>query len=471
MVEPTASLARSALIVLLASLCVALASLPAQARAEETRQAFIELSASDDELYVQQQLHLRVKLYYTNNVIQGHLNDPEHPDVVIEQLGEQRQYRELLGGESYRVVERNFVLFPQKPGQLQLPPIEFQGTARHPRGHQYRVSHSATLFPLDIRDIPESFSGRTWLPARSVEIHEQGLDLDRPVEPGENLSRTLTLTAEGLPATTLPDLAPPYPDTLRAYPEPAQRQSSATEEGVLGQLRQTVALVPVPGHNGEATLPELRIPWWDVEEDRERVAVLPARTLRLAGPVGKANARPAASATDEAQATATSSADIRKAEAGHWVWPLIAALFALGWLTTAAAWWLQHQRARRRASATAAHPEERGEGERRWFARVCEQSRSLNPAFFDSFPVWARQLTGRPSPTLEATLGQLGDETLRQLIQQWQQSLFGRNAVPAPDGKALEEALKTTRKAWQQRRHGGSGKHRLPDFYPEGLRP
>lgn len=466
-----ANLMKCALVPVIVCLFLASGNLLAQTGPEEARQAFIELSASEDELYVQQQLHLRVRLYYTNNVIQGHLKDPEHPDVVIEQLGEQKQYRELLDGERYRVVERNYVIFPQQPGQLQLPPIEFQGTARHPRGHHYRISDSATLFPLDIRDIPGSFSGSTWLPARSVEIHEKGLAPGAPVEPGANLTRTLTLTAEGLPATTLPDPKPSYPPALRAYPEPAQRQSSANEEGVLGQLTQTVALVPVPGHSGEITLPEVRIPWWDVEEDRERIAVLPARTLRLAGAVNNTGSPPNDAEEETRPQPGTSQAGSKETEKTGWLWPLLSGVFALAWLTTAAAWWLS---ARRRAGGDpapykGANQEE--QSEQSLFARVSNEARTLDPGFFNSFPAWVTQLTGQQATTVEAAINLLGDRTLSEGLRRWQEFLFGRSGTPAPDGVVLKKALGNARKEWKRSRETTGNRQGLPGFYPQGLQP
>lgn len=440
------------------------------AQPDPPRQAFIELSASEDRLYVQQQLHLRVRLFYSNDVIQGQLQNPEHPDVVIEQLGEQKQYRELLNGESYRVVERNFALFPQKPGQLQLPPVEFHGTARHPRGHGYPISDSAILFPLEIQDIPASFSGRHWLPANAVEIHERGLDISSPVKPGANLTRTLVLTAEGLPGATLPDLTPAYPDALRAYPEPAQRQSSLTDERVVGQMEQTLALVPVPGHSGEVVLPEIRVPWWDVTEDREKVAVLPARTLQLTG-LSNAGAQSQQSPSHTTEdALSLTSPEYETSEA-HWVWPLLAALFGLGWLTTMAAWWLQVRIKRKRPVGRGQDSDLSTSREQTAFAMVAHQARTLDPAFFTQFPVWARLLTGQRCATVEAALEQLDQEDLRQKVSQWQRALFGPAPETAPEGESLEAALRQARRDWQQDRQNRSRKPGLPDFYPAGIRP
>lgn len=451
------------------ALLVILACLPLLAAAQdESQQAFIELSASNDELYVQQQLQLTIKLYYTNNVVQGHLSDPEHPEAVIEQLGEQKQYRETLDGQRYRVVERNYVVFPQQPGRLQLPPVDFQGTARDARGHHYRVTDSAALFALEVKDIPDDFSGRTWLPTTELEVRAEGLEQAVTVAPGDNLTRTLTVTARGLPATTLPALEHDYPDQLRSYPEPEQRESSASDGGLMGRLQQTVALVPVPGNNGEITLPEMRIPWWDVDEDRERVAVLPARTLRLSAPVASAGSAPDreenaadsgnAPAPDEATATGGS----------HWLWPLLVAVLLLGWLSTVMAWWWQSRRGRPVDPTLPAEPQNEGEG----FAQLRHQARHLDPAFFSAFPSWAGQLANRRCTTSEDALAILDDDTLSRLVGQWREHLFRASGAPAPDGVALERALKTARKAWRQRRQGArKGTHNLPDLYPDGLRP
>lgn len=101
---------RQALLALMACL-----PLMALAQQQQNEVAFIELSASEDEVYVHQQLRLTVKLYYTNQVIQGQLSEPEHPDAVIDELNEQKQYRELVAGERYRVIERDYVIFPRNP--------------------------------------------------------------------------------------------------------------------------------------------------------------------------------------------------------------------------------------------------------------------------------------------------------------------------------------------------------------------
>lgn len=443
-------------------LCLPLAGLAQEPRKE----AYIELSASADEVYVQQQLRLTVKLYYTNQVVQGQLSDPEHPDAVIEKLGEQKQYRETVDGERYRVVERDYVIFPQTPGPLQLPPVDFQGTARHPQGHHYRIDDSAVLFAVNVRDIPQGFSGRTWLPASDLTINARGLERTQTVAPGDNLTRTLTLVAEGLPATTLPALDIPYPESIRSYPEPADRQTRAGAGGVIGELQQTTALVPVTGHGGDIVLPEVRIPWWDVEEDREKVAVLPARTLRLATAPGTEPANtppPRDQAVQEAGDGETAMDGV--AGRGHWAWPLLTGALVLGWATTLVAWWLQARKSRRVAPA---RPEA---SDRKTFERLQHQARTLDPAFFNDFPRWAGALTGRTCTNTDQALALLGQRSLTDAVTQWRRSLFGPEGVSPPDGAGLASALGEARKRWQSRGATPGATSVLPNLYPDGLKP
>jgi hypothetical protein len=437
----------------------------AVAQQPQDQVAFIELSASEDEVYVQQLLRLTVKLYYTNQVVQGQLSEPEHPDVVIEESGEQKQYQERLDGESYRVVEREYLIFPQNPGKLQLPPLEFQGTARHPRGHHYRVSDSATLFPVTVRDIPAGFSGNTWLPATDLTLTARGLERTGPVAPGDNLTRTLTLTARGLPATTLPSLDAQYPETIRSYPEPEQRQSSPGADGLVGELQQTTALVPISGQGGEITLPEVRIPWWDVAEDREKVAVLPARTIRLTSSSGPDPVEPVEPVAEPAGGVPGS--DRESSPTPSWLWPILAGLLTIGWATTVAAWWLCSRRSRPAVADTRAPGRETEH-----FRRLHDQAKALDPAFFNQVPPWGRELTGQSCRTTDEALSILDDNHLTGLVDRWRESLYRPEGGAPPDGNQLAEALKAARKRWLAGASKGHGKGQaLPDLYPEGLNP
>ncbi|HEY9119113.1 MAG TPA: BatD family protein, partial [Marinobacter sp.] len=314
---------------------------PPDQEADASRASFIELAADKDEVYVQEQLVLTIKLFFTGNLIRGELSEPEHPHAIIEPLGKQSEYTRYRDGVRYRVVERRYAIFPQREGQLSLQPIRFEGQARNNDGQLKFLRDSATLFDVPVKGVPAKFSGDTWLPARNLELDESGLPQNQTLTAGQNLTRTLTLQADGLPSETLPPFPEKMPEGVRAYPEKPERTTTSGSEGLASRLTQTTALVPV--QPGQLVLPEIRIPWWDTESDTERVAVLPARPLTVEAIPGQIESLPSDS-PKQAEATAdnaeknTQGTTAGNADPG--LWP-VATLVILGaWLATVAAWWM-----------------------------------------------------------------------------------------------------------------------------------
>lgn len=303
------------------------------------RDSFIELTTDKAEVYVQEQLILTVRLFFRGNLIRGELSDPQHPNAIIETLGKQREFATERDGVRYRVVERRYALFPQKPGVLNLPPIRFEGQARNTDGSLRFLRDSADLFEVPIQEVPEEYSGKTWLPATSLTLAEAGMPATLNLTTGDNLTRTLSLQATGLPSEALPPLPDSVPDGLRSYPEEPQRNASVGPDGITSTLTQTRALVPVEA--GKLTLPAVRIPWWDTESDSEKVAVIPAQTLNVTAsegaiaPIGAptdGQSTPPATGNKEALSTNPEPADSR-----FWQWVSLA--MAGIWILTMLAWW------------------------------------------------------------------------------------------------------------------------------------
>ena len=174
---------------------------PPDQETEAQRDSFIELAADKDEVYVQEQLVLTIKLFFTGNLIRGELSEPEHPNAIVESLGKQNEYTRYRDGVRYRVVERRYALFPQREGQLSLQPIRFEGQARNEQGQLKFLRDSANLFDITVKGVPAEFSGDTWLPARTLELTQYGeLDVSRLDEkpPGRRPIKTAALPLDRL---------------------------------------------------------------------------------------------------------------------------------------------------------------------------------------------------------------------------------------------------------------------------------
>jgi hypothetical protein len=94
--------------------------------------------------------------------------------------------------------------------------------------------------------------------------------------------------------------------------------------------------VLVPTRAGTWTIPEIRIPWWDIESGKVRYAILPGREITVAA------ADPAASTTLVAApeieiGTGTTIAHSVANTAGEpWQWQLLSAVSSVGWVLTLA---------------------------------------------------------------------------------------------------------------------------------------
>lgn len=446
-------------------------------QASENRDSFIELTADKAEVYVQEQLILTVRLFFRGNLIRGELSDPQHPNAVIEPLGKQKESSSLRDGVRYRMVERRYALFPQKTGSLNLPAIRFEGQARSPDGSLRFLRDSAELFEVQVKDVPAEFSGSTWLPATDLTLAEAGMPPTLNLETGENLTRTLSLQATGLPSEALPPLPDSVPDGLRSYPESPQRDTSTGPAGITSTLTQTRALVPVT--EGQLTLPAIRIPWWDTESNSEKVALIPAQTLNVAS-AGKNNAAVPPTKPEANQNTApetgnkdSSANSSTSSDSGHF-WQWVSLALAGIWVLTMLVWW-RTRRMTLQASAKIYSPD--AGNEQAVFGQLLDAAKNGQASTPGLFVNWARvQMPGHDFQSAGDVFRVFPEPDLEAELRKLQAHLFSPGAVTgntrdaqspetAWDGTALIQALKRAREGMTSR----ASEAGLPPLYPGSL--
>lgn len=433
-----------------------------------TRDSFIELSTDKDTVYVQEQLVLSVKLFFNGNMVRGELSEPSHPDAIIESLGKQTGSTRFRDGVRYRVVERRYAVFPQQPGDLELPPIRFEGQTRDASGRLKRLRDSKQLFTVPVRDVPANFTGKIWLPAAELTLSESGLPGAQDITAGQNLSRSLELAAEGLAAEALPPFTYELPDGLQAYPESPERTTATSQQGLGGKLTQTAVLIPVA--TGELTLPEIRIPWWDTTTDSQKEAIIPARTLEVQTLPGQSatTANQASSADPEASAAQPPAADDTTAQSEStpsWFWQTVALCLLAAWLITGFGFWYSG----RMHTGHGASAREPASTEKALFSSLCESALAGAPETPDHLIRWAHHMQPQRSiVSLEDVYRALGDETVGRRIRELQARSYSRQGGAAENwqGKPLVEALSRCRDRMKSK---PTAKSPLPALYPDEL--
>ena len=222
-------------------------------------------------------------------------------DVLVQQLDQDRQTSETRNGRNYQVIERKYLLFPQRSGRVRLegPLLNAQIQDNNtPSGNDPFFSNVFGRNPfagmvnstrpiriqgdpvvLNVRPRPAGSNGHDWLPAQNVTLDETWQPDKGDIHAGDPVTRHLHLSAAGLTAAQLPDLSQlmQLPNGLRAYPDQPKFSNNTGGNNIVGTRDQDIAIIA--STPGNYKIPALHLFWWDTASNAQREIDLPARTL------------------------------------------------------------------------------------------------------------------------------------------------------------------------------------------------
>lgn len=424
---------------------------PADTGPDSEHDLYLEVDVEPRDPYVQQQVLYTVRLVSSVVTADERISEPEIPsgDAVIEKLGDRRIYNVQKGDRTFRVIESRYALFPQKSGTLTIaqpqclvrvfdsPGGQWALLSRRPR----EIRLTAEQVQFQVKPTPDSYPQAEWIPAMEVTIEET--ISDGPYQAGEPLTRTVRLRANGLTGGQLPQLQLEPDGSLKAYPDRPVISDQAGPAGLTGSREQRTAYIPT--RDGRVVLQEVRLPWWNTQNDSLQYAVLPERVLSvLPAAAGKAPAAPDIPPGPNGEQDAASFSP-----PGNGIWPWLTLLAAVGWSVTAFCWaW-----SRRRRSQGTDNSSVRGDtvaGLKRLKSACAEADprRAL-----ESLQQWLCQELGESAnPMTPLLLQQWLQSNAPELAREYetlQRCLYGPE--PAPwDGRALWLAVQQ----WHRTREG-----------------
>jgi len=240
----------------------------------------VSLKANQENPYVEQQTDINLRLMHNVDVADGRLFEPEAENVIIFRSGNESSYRERVDGGSFEVVDRPITLFASTPGSLELSPASFRGkiSSVSELSTSRTINRYSAPLLLQVREPPVAFTGQHWLPARQIEIIQQWhIESEEPAV-GDSIGRQLQIVASGLRSEVLPeDLLLVDNSYFKVYADQAQRQNQFAGKDLTGVLNQHFEIVLT--RPGVVEIPDLRMQWWDVEDDIEKVVILPGKTI------------------------------------------------------------------------------------------------------------------------------------------------------------------------------------------------
>lgn len=256
---------------------------------QPNNELYLETEVNKQSVYVQEQLLFTIRLYYTISGIRNpQFTELEMADTVIQLIGSPNQFEKLIDGVRYGVYEKRFVIFPQSSGTLEIPDILFRGEVTDGSSNfvfrnlnTQRVTAYIEGTNIEVKERPVAAQASSfWLPANGITLEETWTgDLDA-LRVGDSVLRTLVMRADGLDGAALPPFSPAVIDGANLYPDPAEVQRTFVEGKIVGTRTEATSIVATAA--GSIVIPEISVPWWDINSDELRHALLPARELRIA---------------------------------------------------------------------------------------------------------------------------------------------------------------------------------------------
>ncbi len=301
----------------------------------------VQSSLDRNELYPNESALLKTRLIIkadprrlqNANVIQ-----PKSDGLTLAALGEAKQYQSVLNGMEVTVLEQNYRITANQPGEYSLSGIGFSGSVVYGNNRSgstrlIDASTKAKQFEVTVNPIPDGYQAN-WLPAANLTLAQRWIDADGqaissdtyPIKVGESITREITLDIEGITTERFPNIAVNYPDSLRVYQEKPQFEE--VEQGV---TRMTLTQVLIPQQQGEIELNDISINWWNSTSKQQESDNIKGLTLSVS-PGDSINMGEAAIVDD----TPTKVETVIVKDSG--IWPYLTALFAVLWLLTLALW-------------------------------------------------------------------------------------------------------------------------------------
>ena len=431
---------------------------PSVQQASAHSDVFVETQVDAGQPYVQQAVGVTVRLNYAVPLLSGQL-DLDPPDTAsLQQVGEDATYERDIGGRRYHVVERRYLLVPERSGPLRLSGARFNGLAgggfvdqlfddaRHP------LAAASSGQTLQVQPIPVN-AAQPWLPLHALTLRY----LNQPASARVGQATTLEIEAiaDGATPAQMPAIEIPATAAVSVFADPPQTDEQFFNGRPRTTLRRKFSLVP--NQAGAVVLAGPNVAWWDAEQRIARIAELPPLSLQVAAGVASATRpQPATPVAAAQSALPQQSAPAARVQEG-WISPRIAWLLLLPILIVSAGWAVMggYRRHRARSVAHADVPVAS--------RPVTSLQQALRDGDLHGIGQALAQQAGLATDDLDGVCAKLADPAQISAVRQLQQARWGSGDA----GGALQALRKAFSAGAHWRRTSQQAKSLLPPLYPE----
>ena len=229
---------------------------------------------------VNQQVLFTIELLHRYPINNEKISLPELSGFATRVLLENRRTFKDDNKDWFRT-QWQYLLFPAQSGLLNLGGIQWAGTATKSRVERAEMSRSVEQISLNV--LPAMVdSGQWWLPASDLQLEEQWSSPATELRAGDEVERTIIITAESVLAGQIPSPDIPESRALKQTLLNTSRTEQVSNNIVVSTAAFTYrikAQSPIP-----VFLDTVRLSWWNTIDSTTREAILPARRINVGLP-------------------------------------------------------------------------------------------------------------------------------------------------------------------------------------------
>ena len=233
------------------------------------------------EPYVGQHLVADIRLKHRNPIADEVLQLPDFKGFdVLPQFEQRRTVEPGHSDEPWRVIAWRYHLFAQRSGSRVIDGIRWSGTAIRSRTQRAEFSKETQAVSLQVKSAGNNDSW--WLPATDVSLSDSWSKDPRELSAGDEIIRTITLSATNVLSSHLPTVTPLESRALSTTPIRQERTHTLVGDTIQAEARfefRMIAQSPIP-----VFLDTVRVPWFSTLELDSAEAIIPARRINVGLP-------------------------------------------------------------------------------------------------------------------------------------------------------------------------------------------
>jgi len=236
----------------------------------------------DQETWAGQQLTVNLDLKTTGfSFSNTHFNLPEVSGAFLMQTDTTTiKFSENTNGENWQVIRYPLALYPQKAGQLEIPPFTVRFSTSAGFGSEKMAFEFQTEpLQLTVKLPPGVEEGALLITTTSFELGHDWQPESGEAKAGDAFTLTVTRRAEDISAMLLPPLPVFRTKGLAAYPQAPEVKDKTNRGDLTGERIDSI--IWVAEKPGNYDIPGIRFQWWDPDSLELKQQIIPGLKLEV----------------------------------------------------------------------------------------------------------------------------------------------------------------------------------------------